>query len=98
MKGTSALALLASMAGANAFVAPRVVSRYLASAVAEAKCEVSTLRMSAETEIAVSNVVNAEGLVRHPPGDVKLDQAVLNRCEPLLFLFVHVRSIFSLWG
>lgn len=86
MKGTSALTLLASMATANAFLAPGapVVSRGSSAA---------GLRMSASEEVAakseevaataskvISNVVDAAGLnVRKPPGDVKLDQAVMDR-------------------
>lgn len=74
MKTTIAL-LVAFMAGSNAFVAPRVVTR-----LSSAPAKVSSVRMSSTKEAgAVSNVVNAEGLVRHPPGDVKLDQAVLDR-------------------
>lgn len=77
MKGTSAVALLASVAGANAFVAPRVAPR---AATRSAAKHTSAVRMSTTADPAVSNVVNAEGLaIRHPPGDVKLDQAVLNR-------------------
>lgn len=75
MKGTSALALLASMATVNAFMAPPAVSRPVAG-----------LRMSAADKIAeaasdvVDNVVDAAGLnVRKPPGDVKLDQGVMDR-------------------
>lgn len=71
---TTALALLASMATVNAFVAPAIVSR---AATAPAG-----LRMSAteKVEAAASSVVDAAGLnVRKPPGDVKLDQAVMDR-------------------
>lgn len=79
MKGTSALALLATMAGVNAFVAPGVVSRVATPARAQQK-HTADVRMSATTDSKVSNVVDAEGLaVRHPPGDVKLDQAVMDR-------------------
>lgn len=69
------LLVLAFMAGTSAFVAPRVVTRVSSSAA-----KMSSMRMSSTKEAdAVSNVVNAEDLLRHPPGDVKLDQAVLNR-------------------
>lgn len=74
MKGTSALALLASMATVNAFVAPPVVSRPAAAS--------ASLRMSAADKVAAaaSSVVDAAGLnVRKPPGDVKLDQGVMDR-------------------
>lgn len=81
MKGTSALALLASMATVNAFfVAPGapVLSRANHNSV---------VRMSASEEVAAttaakveSNVVDAAELsVRKPPGDVKLDQGVMDR-------------------
>lgn len=71
MKGTSALAMLASMAGVNAFVVPGIVSR--------ASTQSRQMRMSA-TATSVSNVVDAEGLaVRQAPGDVKLDQGVMDR-------------------
>lgn len=80
MKGTSALALFASMATVNAFfVAPGapVLSRANHNSV---------MRMSASEEVAAtaakveSNVVDAAELsVRKPPGDVKLDQAVMDR-------------------
>lgn len=79
MKGTSALALLATMAGVNAFVAPGVVSRVSNPTRVQQK-RTSDVRMSATTDTKVSNVVGAEGLdVRQPPGDVKLDQAVIDR-------------------
>lgn len=74
MKGTSALALLASVAGTNAFVAP------MAARVSSAARASSSVRMSATTDSKVSNVVDADGLaVRQPPGDVKLDQGVMDR-------------------
>lgn len=75
MKGTSALALLASMATANGFVAPAMAGKAATAASA------SGLRMSTtETEKAESSVVDAAGLnVRKPPGDVKLDQGVMDR-------------------
>lgn len=77
MKGTTALAMLASLAGASAFiVAPRPVTRMSTSAKSAAGMRMSSTAQSTE---AVSNVVNADDLVRHPPGDVKLDQAVLDR-------------------
>lgn len=71
MKGTSALALLASMATVNAFLAPGAVPR-----------PSSGLRMSASEKIenVASSVVDANDLnVRKPPGDVKLDQGVMDR-------------------
>lgn len=74
MRGTSALALLASMATVNAFVAPPAVSRPAAAGAG--------LRMSAADKVAeaASSVVDAAGLnVRKPPGDVKLDQGVMDR-------------------
>lgn len=73
MKGTSALALLASMATVNGFVAPPVVSRHATAG--------ASLKMSATDKVAAAaNVVDAAGLnVRKPPGDVKLDQGVMDR-------------------
>ena len=61
MKGASAIALLASMAGVNAFVGPAVVS-HVRPGTAAARS--SSLKMSAE---------------RKAPGDVKLDQGVMDR-------------------
>lgn len=60
MKGASAIALLASMAGVNAFVGPAVVSHVRPGTAADR----SSLKMSAE---------------RKAPGDVKLDQGVMDR-------------------
>lgn len=76
MKGTSALALLASTATVSAFVAPPVVASRPAAAPS------ASVRMSAADKVAeaASSVVDAVGLnVRKPPGDVKLDQAVMDR-------------------
>lgn len=74
MKGTSALVLLATTAGVNAFVAPGIVSRVSAPARARG------VSMSSTADKTVSNVVSADGLSeRQPPGDVKLDQAVMDR-------------------
>lgn len=79
MKGTSALALLASMATVNAFLAPAAV----VSRAATANSAAAGLRMSASEEVAAkveSSVVDAAELnVRKPPGDVKLDQGVMDR-------------------
>ena len=73
MKGASAIALLAPMAGVNAFVGPAVVPRVRPGTAAASS---SSLKMSADAE-------------RKPPGDVKLDQGVMDRrvsadliCEP----------------
>lgn len=69
------LAVLASMRGTGGFLAPFAAPRALKAG------QPSSVRMSANVvEDAVSNIVDAEGLsIRQPPGDVKLDQSVLDK-------------------
>ncbi|CAM9501611.1 unnamed protein product [Choristocarpus tenellus] len=68
MRGVATFTLLVSISGGDAFMGPSLARTR----------STSVLHMSSET--VKSNVVAAEGLqIRNAPGDVKLDQAVLDR-------------------
>lgn len=73
-----------SMTNVDAFFAPIASSlRSSAARGAPISSTISPLRMMV-TETHRSNVANAPSaidgtLVRHPPGDVKLDQSILDR-------------------